>query len=71
VGGVRLTNVYRADLSTLRGIMSANALGAFIRINDIYGIALADCLIWALRFAGSTTNAILTNLVCHKYLLIT
>ena len=46
-------------------VVKADALGAQQRIDHIYGITLADCVIWALRLTGPAINAITGNHCCH------
>jgi hypothetical protein len=69
VGGVGLASFYRADLSTLGSIVSANAFGALIGVDFIYCVTLTDCFIRTLALACSTTDAVIGNLVRHYFLL--
>jgi hypothetical protein len=52
----------RADLGALLGAVAADALGAALGLDIIYGFAFFDGLIGALALARSAAYAIICNL---------
>jgi hypothetical protein len=66
------TGIYRANIDALLCFVATDTLGAFIRVNDIDGFPLGDCLVRTLRLAGTTTDTLFCNFVWHKiYFLLT
>jgi hypothetical protein len=57
--------IYRANFGAFGRIEEADALGALGRVYLVGGFAFADSLIGAFRFAGSTANTLVCNLVSH------
>jgi len=65
VGRVNNASIHRANLNTFGGFKPANTFGAFGRINNVDFFTLSYGLILAFWFAGTTTNALLSDFVCH------
>jgi len=62
--------VDRAYLGTARRLKPANALGAFIGVDHIDRLGLANSLVLAFGLASATADALLGNLIGHlSYLL--
>jgi hypothetical protein len=70
MGRVGLWCINRADFSTLGRLEVAHALDAFIGVNDIDGFSLANGLYRALRLAGSATDALIVDHICHSIYLL-
>jgi hypothetical protein len=63
--GVSDTGIYRADLNAFGFRKPANALSAFIGVNNVSVLALLDGFIFTFRFAGTTADAVIGNFVRH------
>jgi hypothetical protein len=55
----------RADFNASRRWVSTNALRALVWVNDIDGLTLADCLIWAFGFTSPTANTVISDFKGH------
>jgi hypothetical protein len=69
VGRVRNGCAKGADFGALGSLMIANALGALGGVNLVYDVPLADGLVWALKFAGTASGALISYFVSHGCLL--
>jgi hypothetical protein len=68
---IRNAGIYRTDGSTLRLIKVTFALYAFVKINDVDGIASRNCLNRTFGLAQPTSSAFIINFVCHVASLFT
>jgi len=57
--------INRANLNTLGGLIVAHTLGAEVRVNLIYFVALTDGSVRALRLANVAVNAFVSNVKGH------
>jgi hypothetical protein len=56
-----LRGINRADFNALGGIVMTHALDAFIRVDDVDGLSLADSLHRAFRLTGPAADALVGN----------
>jgi len=61
MGGVLGDTVNRANLHALRLVMKSDAFRAFVRIDMILILSLADGLVGALRLTNATIDAFITD----------
>jgi hypothetical protein len=63
--GIGVTRVCGTDLGAAGRLVGTYTFGALIRVNDVNGLALTDCLIRAFRLASLTTYTIVIYVVSH------
>jgi hypothetical protein len=65
VYGIEYAAVNRANLNAFRFIKPADALGAFGRVDHVYGFALFYGFIFAFGLTGAAADTIICNFVSH------
>src|SRR4030042_4868639 len=61
-------SIHRANFNTFRRFKPTDTFSAFGRVNNINVLPLSYGLIFAFWLAGTTTNALLSDLVCRLLL---
>jgi hypothetical protein len=68
--GVRYRRIDRADFRAPGRLIMSHALDAFVGVDIVGGLSLADSLDRAFRLAGSAADAFIRNLVSHSISLL-
>jgi hypothetical protein len=67
---VGLSGINRADLSTLGRIVITHAFDAFIGVDDVDSLSLADSLHRAFWLAGPAADALVGDFISHSIYLL-
>jgi hypothetical protein len=59
----------RANLSAFRSLIETDTFCAFVGLNLINNVSLADGLVWTLQLTGAASRTFGSNFVSHLFLL--
>jgi hypothetical protein len=63
--GIGVACIYGADLGAAGGLVSTYTFSTLIRVNDVNGLALTDCLVRAFRLTSPAAYAFVVYIISH------